>query len=95
MKLLIKPTFLLVALSGFTSMLGFFVPLFYLPDMAQSNGITNGHANFLLSIYGKRLPLRLDQNFDHLSEGQLLITDQQYKSIFPKLYPRFSNEPKK
>ena len=60
MKLLVEPTFLLVALSGFTSMLGFFVPLFYLPDMAQSNGITNGHANFLLSIYGKRLPLTLD-----------------------------------
>ena len=56
MKLLIKPRFLLVGLSGFMSMLGFFVPLFYLPNMAQSNGITNTDANFLLSIYGKPIP---------------------------------------
>ena len=56
MKLLIKPTFLLVGLSGFMSMLGFFVPLFYLPNMAKSNGITNADANFLLSIYGKPEP---------------------------------------
>ena len=53
LKLLMKPTFLLVGLSGFLSMLGFFAPLFFLPDMAHSNGIEILLANSLISIYGK------------------------------------------
>ena len=52
-ELLLKPTFLLVGASGFLSLLGFFVPLFFLPSMAESIGIEKSNANFLISIYGK------------------------------------------
>ena len=53
-EILMKPTFLLFGTSGFISMLGFFVPLFFLPAMAEENGgLTKNEANFLLSIYGK------------------------------------------
>ena len=35
-------------------MIGFFVPLFYLPDMVKLNGVDDDNkASFLISIYGK------------------------------------------
>ena len=53
-ELMIRPVFLLISISGFLSMLGFFVPLLYLPDMAKGiEGIESSNANFLISIYGK------------------------------------------
>ena len=54
LELLIKPEFLLVGASGFFSMIGFFVPLFFLPDMAMHKGIDRTKANFLISIYGEQ-----------------------------------------
>ena len=52
-KLLVTPTFLLVGTSGFLISLGFFVPLFFLPDLAESYPeIDTMQANFLISIYG-------------------------------------------
>ena len=53
LELLMKPTFLLVCASSFFSMIGFFVPLFFLPDLAVHKGIDRSEANFLISIYGK------------------------------------------
>ena len=53
LELMMKPTFLLVCGSSFFSMIGFFVPLFFLPDMAVYKGIERSDANFLISIYGK------------------------------------------
>ena len=53
-QLLIEPLFLLFAICGFVNILGFFIPLFFLPDMAMENGgLKKQDANFLLSIYGK------------------------------------------
>ena len=54
LELLMKPAFLLVGASGFFSMIGFFVPLFFLPDMAMHKGIDSARANFLISIYGEK-----------------------------------------
>ena len=54
LELLMKPAFLLVGASGFFSMIGFFVPLFFLPDMAINKGIDSARANFLISIYGEK-----------------------------------------
>ena len=53
LELMVKPTFLLVCTSAFCSMIGFFVPLFFLPDFAVLKGIDRSNANFLISIYGK------------------------------------------
>ena len=53
LELLMKPTFLLVCASSFFSMIGFFVPLFFLPDLAVHKGMDRSEANFLISIYGK------------------------------------------
>ena len=53
LELMIKPTFLLVCTSAFFGMIGFFVPLFFLPDFAVLKGIDRSDANFLISIYGK------------------------------------------
>ena len=53
LELMMKPTFLLVCCSSFFCMNGFFVPLFFLPDMAVHKGIERIEANFLISIYGK------------------------------------------
>ena len=53
LEIMVKPTFLLVCTSAFCSMIGFFVPLFFLPDFAVLKGIDRSNANFLISIYGK------------------------------------------
>ena len=53
LELMMKPTFLLVCTSAFFGMIGFFVPLFFLPDFAVLKGIDRSDANFLISIYGK------------------------------------------
>jgi hypothetical protein len=36
-------------------MVGYFIPLFYLPDLAVSRGVERAGANFLLSICGKKV----------------------------------------
>ena len=54
LKLLVTPMFLLMALNGFLGMLGFFVPLFFLPGMAEKNGVEPWMASYLISIYGKK-----------------------------------------
>ena len=53
LELMMTPTFLLVCGSSFFCMIGFFVPLFFLPDMAVHKRIERIEANFLISIYGK------------------------------------------
>ena len=55
LELMMKPSFLLVCASSFLSMIGFFVPLFFLPDLAVHKGMDRTEANFLISIYGKFL----------------------------------------
>ena len=52
-NLMTKPTFILFSTSSFFSMLGYFIPLFYIPGMAVSRGVERTNANFLLSISGK------------------------------------------
>ena len=52
-ELMLKPTFLLVGIGTFLIHLGYFVPLFYIPDMAVSMGVERTKANFLLSIFGE------------------------------------------
>ena len=41
--------------SSFLTMVGYFIPLFYLPDLAVSRGVERAAANFLLSICGKKV----------------------------------------
>jgi hypothetical protein len=36
-------------------MVGYFIPLFYLPDLVVSRGVERAAANFLLSICGKEI----------------------------------------
>ena len=52
-ELMIKPLFLMIIISCFLSMLGFFVPIMFLPDMATLKGIEASQAGYLISIYGK------------------------------------------
>ena len=52
-ELMIKPLFLMIIISSFLGMLGFFVPIIFLTDMATSKGIQYSQATFLISIYGK------------------------------------------
>ena len=52
-ELMLKPTFILVGIGTFLIHLGYFVPLFYIPDMAVSMGVERTKANFLLSIFGE------------------------------------------
>uniref|UniRef100_A0A915HY52 Monocarboxylate transporter n=1 Tax=Romanomermis culicivorax TaxID=13658 RepID=A0A915HY52_ROMCU len=47
-----SPTFIILALSGFFTLTGFFVPFIYLPKMAMSFGIAKGKATFLVSVLG-------------------------------------------
>lgn len=51
--LMIKPLFLMIIASCFLSMLGFFVPIIFLPNMAELQGIAESKAGFLIVIYGK------------------------------------------
>ena len=53
LRLIMEPTFLLFGTSSFLGYLGYFIPIFYIPDMAVSRGVERGAANFLLSICGK------------------------------------------
>ena len=52
-ELMLKPTFILVGIGTFLIHLGYFVPLFYIPDTAVSMGVERTKANFLLSIFGE------------------------------------------
>ena len=52
-ELMIKPLFLMIIISSFLGMLGFFVPIMFLPDMATLKGIEASQAGYLISIYGK------------------------------------------
>ena len=53
MKLMFKPTFILIGIGTFLINMAYFVPLFYIPDMAVFMGVERTKANFLLSIFGK------------------------------------------
>ena len=53
MKLMLKPTFILIGIGTFLINMAYFVPLFYIPDMAVFMGVERTKANFLLSIFGK------------------------------------------
>ena len=52
-ELMIKPLFLMIIISSFLGMLGFFVPIIFLTDMATLKGIQYSQATFLISIYGE------------------------------------------
>ena len=52
-ELMIKPLFLMIITSSFLGMLGFFVPIMFLPDMATEKGIKASQAGYLISIMGK------------------------------------------
>ena len=53
-ELLMKPTFFLVGASSLFAYFAYFIPLFYIPDLAVVNGgIERNNANFLLSIGGE------------------------------------------
>ncbi|XP_022251797.1 monocarboxylate transporter 12-like isoform X2 [Limulus polyphemus] len=51
-SLLFRPTFLVLAISGFLTMIGFFVPFMYLVDRAGMNGIPPEKGAFILSVIG-------------------------------------------
>ena len=51
--LVLKPTFILIGIGTFLINMAYFVPLFYIPDMAVFMGVERTKANFLLSIFGK------------------------------------------
>ncbi|XP_022256260.1 monocarboxylate transporter 12-like, partial [Limulus polyphemus] len=51
-SLLSRPTFLLLALSGSLTMIGFFVPFMYLIDRAVMSGVAPEKAAFILSVIG-------------------------------------------
>ena len=52
-EMMMKPTFFLIGIGTFLMHLGYYVPLFYIPDMAVSMGVERTKANFLLSIFGE------------------------------------------
>lgn len=51
-SLLKSPSFLLLAFSGFFSMLGFFVPIIYAPARAITSGMNENNAMWIVSIIG-------------------------------------------
>lgn len=52
MSLLKSPSFMLLATSGFLTMMGFFVPFLYMKDRATVNGMEVGIAAFTISAIG-------------------------------------------
>ncbi|XP_043278418.1 uncharacterized protein [Venturia canescens] len=52
LSLLKSPSFLILAISGGLTMMGFYTPLVYLPDRAQLSGIDTSTAMFLVSVIG-------------------------------------------
>lgn len=51
-SLLKSPSFLILAISGSLTMMGFYTPFIYLPDRAKTYGIENSTCMFLVSIIG-------------------------------------------
>ncbi|XP_064470615.1 monocarboxylate transporter 12-like [Ornithodoros turicata] len=51
-SLLTSPTFVLLALSGFLTLAGFFIPFMYIVDKAVLSGISPESAAFILSVIG-------------------------------------------
>ncbi len=51
-SLLRSPSFLVLALGGFLTMSGFFVPFVYLPRQAEHFGHSKEQATFLVSVLG-------------------------------------------
>lgn len=51
-SLLKSPSFMLLALSGFLTMMGFFVPFLYMKDRATKNGMDENYAAFTISAIG-------------------------------------------
>lgn len=52
LSMLKSPSFLIFAINGFLTLTGFFVPFIYLPLQAQSVGVSQERATFLVSILG-------------------------------------------
>lgn len=52
LQLLTSPSFLLLALSGFLTLAGFFIPFMYIVDLAVASGYTKENGSHLLSIIG-------------------------------------------
>lgn len=52
MTLLKSPSFMMLAVSGFLCMMGFFVPFLYLANRASAAGMNPGAATFLVSAIG-------------------------------------------
>ena len=48
-----KPSFLLMGACNFFGYFAWYIPFFYIPDMAVVNGIDRSNANFLISIAGE------------------------------------------
>lgn len=52
MSLLKSPSFMLLAVSGFLTMMGFFVPFCYMKARAIEGGMAKGPASFAISVIG-------------------------------------------
>ncbi|KAK7869035.1 hypothetical protein R5R35_002983 [Gryllus longicercus] len=52
MSLLRSPTFLLLSLSGFITMMGFYIPFMFITDRAEKYGLDKNLAVFLVSVIG-------------------------------------------
>ena len=81
--LVLKPTFILIGIGTFLINMAYFVPLFYIPDMAVFMGVERTKANFLLSIFGKltaTLYLLL-----HLTCDFFMFTYQQLQILLANL----------
>lgn len=52
MSLLKSPSFMLLAISGFLCMMGFFVPFLYITPRAEDGGMESGLATFAISVIG-------------------------------------------
>lgn len=51
-SLLKSPSFLILAISGFLTMMGFYIPFMYMKDRAEMGGIHESTAVFLVSVTG-------------------------------------------
>ena len=51
-RILSKSSFLLIAISNFGIMLGFYIPFVFLANMAVAQGVAIENANFLIAIIG-------------------------------------------
>lgn len=52
LSLLKSPSFMLLALSGFLTMMGFFIPFMFVADRAVAGGIDKDTANIIITVIG-------------------------------------------